>query len=104
MEPWDIFEVARRIVQRYLDTDDADFIAAQLIADYGAAVLDEDRDWCEEVLDAQWEVETYARHNSYYAPWNPWDEADWACLEERILETLQERSEHADPLSNPAHS
>lgn len=61
----------------HLDTDDADFIAAQLIADYGAAVLDEDRDRCEEVLDAQWEVEKYARHNSYGAPWHPWDEADW---------------------------
>jgi hypothetical protein len=86
MQPWDVFEVARRIVNRYLETDDADFIAAQLIADYGAQVLDESRDWEEAVLEAEREVQRYASRHGYRAPWNPYDEADWADLEERILE------------------
>ncbi|MCX2725978.1 hypothetical protein OO015_00455 [Thermomicrobium sp. 4228-Ro] len=102
MNPWDVLETALRIVQRYLDTDDAHFIAAQLVADYGAAVLDGNRDWREEVREAQWEVERYAKRHAYYAPWNPWDEEDWAYLENRILETLQERGEHADPVSHPS--
>jgi len=87
-QPWDVFEVARLIVKRHLDTDDVDFVAAQLIADYGARILYENRDWAEAVLEAQREVERYAQSHHYRAPWNPYDEADWADLEERILETL----------------
>ncbi len=93
MQPWEVFEAARRVVRRHLDTDDEAFVAAQLIADYGAAILDENRDWSEAVLAAEQEVLRYALNHSYYAPWNPYDEADWACLEERILETLPEHSE-----------
>jgi hypothetical protein len=93
MQPWDVFEVARRIVARHLDTDDLDFVAAQLIAEYGAQVLDESQDWGPRVLAAQEEVIRYAQSHNYYAPWNPYDEADWACLEEWILETLPKGGE-----------
>lgn len=89
--PEHLYRVAYDLVLENLDEideDDAHFVAAQLLYEWGAELL-EDRDWKQAVEDAWERVLSHAKRNGYRAPFNPFDDEDWDYLVWCVMDDLE---------------
>jgi len=87
-----LYQAAYDLVLEHLDDideDDAHFVAAQLLYEWGAELLDQDRDWKQAVEGAWKRVFSYAERNGYRAPFNPFDEEDWDYLVWCVMDDLE---------------